>query len=159
MSLITINRVNCKDCYKCVRYCPVKAIRVTEGHAEVVEARCLGDGNCVHICPQHAKQVRRDVEVVQSLLASGKRVMATMAPSASGVYGRDLPQLVGALKSLGFARVEETARTAEAVARACTAFAGMGQSPMISTACPAVVSSDGSSSNRLPCTFGSRSGT
>jgi len=140
MSLITINRVNCKDCYKCVRFCPVKSIRVADGHAEVVEARCLGDGNCLHICPQHAKQVRRDVEVVQSLLASGKRVIATMAPAAYGLYGPTLPHLVGALHALGFARIEETARTAEAVARACAEVAGEGRGPLISTACPAVVS-------------------
>ena len=140
MTLITINRVNCKDCYKCVRYCPVKAIRVTEGHAEVEEARCLGDGNCLHICPQHAKQVRRDVELVQSLLASGKRVIATVAPSVRGMLGAETPRMVGALKALGFARVEETARTAEAVARACAALAADAQAPLISTACPAVVS-------------------
>ncbi len=139
MSLITINQVNCKDCYKCVRYCPVKAIRVAEGHAEVVDARCLGDGGCLKVCPQHAKQVRRDAEMVQALLASGKRVIATVAPSIYGVFGAEVPRLVGALKALGFARVEETARTAAAVARACAAAAD-GDTPRISTACPAVVS-------------------
>ena len=89
MSLITVNEVNCKDCYKCVRYCPVKAIRVVDGHAEVDDTRCLGDGGCVQICPQHAKVIRSDVEVVKGLLASGHPVMASVAPSAAGVFGEE----------------------------------------------------------------------
>lgn len=140
MSLITVDRVNCKDCYKCVRFCPVKAIRVVGGHAEVVEERCLGDGSCLAICPQHAKQARRDVEVVRGLLAGSRPVMATLAPSAAGVFGTLLPHLLGALHELGFARLEETARTAQAVARASAAFACAQGAPTISTACPAVVS-------------------
>ncbi|MHB9130130.1 MAG: [Fe-Fe] hydrogenase large subunit C-terminal domain-containing protein [Armatimonadota bacterium] len=140
MSLITINQVNCKDCYKCVRYCPVKAIRIVNGHAEVVEELCLGDGNCLHICPQRAKQARSDVEVVRGLLASGRPVMASIAPSAVGVYGEQLPRLLGALKALGFSRIEETARTAEPVARASAEMAAVSTVPLISTACPAVVS-------------------
>ena len=139
MSLITINQVNCKDCYKCVRYCPVKAIRVVGGHAEVVEERCLGDGSCLRICPQHAKHVRGDVEVVRGLLASGQQVMASIAPAAVGVFGADYPRLLGAVKVLGFARVEETARTAAAVARASAALTLDGGLPVITSACPAVV--------------------
>lgn len=139
MSLITINQVNCKDCYKCVRYCPVKAIRVANGHAEVDELRCLGDGGCIHVCPQHAKQVRSDVEIVRGLLASGRPVMASIAPSAGGVFGDDLPQFLGALKALGFARLEETARTAAAVAYAHADLLQRGH-PVIATACPAIVS-------------------
>ncbi|HEY3379947.1 MAG TPA: [Fe-Fe] hydrogenase large subunit C-terminal domain-containing protein [Armatimonadota bacterium] len=139
MSLITINQVNCKDCYKCVRFCPVKAIRVVDGHAEVDEERCLSDGGCVHVCPQHAKHVRSDVDIVRGLLSSGQPVMASVAPSAAGIFGEDLPRLLGALKKLGFTRVEETARTAEAVARAHAALISAGK-PVITSACPAVVS-------------------
>jgi PAS domain S-box-containing protein len=139
--LITINQVNCKDCYKCVRYCPVKAIRVVGGHAEVVDERCLGDGSCLRVCPQHAKHVRGDVEVVRGLLASGRPVMASIAPAAPGVFGDDYPRLLGAVKALGFARVEETARTAEAGARPPAALAvGDAGTPVITSACPAVVS-------------------
>lgn len=139
MSLITINQVNCKDCYKCVRFCPVKAIRVVNGHAEVDETRCLHDGGCINVCPQHAKQVRSDLDVVKGLLASGRPVMASIAPAALGVFGDDLPRVIGALKALGFTRVEETARTAEGVARAHAALIDRG-APVISSCCPAVVS-------------------
>jgi iron only hydrogenase large subunit-like protein len=139
-NLITINPVDCKDCYKCVRACQVKAIRVVAGHAEVVEERCLGDGACVIVCPQRAKVVRRDVEVVRGLLATGRPVVASVAPAARGVFGLALPSLLGALRRLGFARLEETARAAGAVARASAACAAESAGPRISTACPAVVS-------------------
>ena len=138
MSLITINQVNCKDCYKCVRYCPVKAIRVANGRAEVVDERCLGDGSCLKICPQRAKQARADLPAVRALLANGRPVIASVAPAALGVFGDELPRIIGALKALGFSRVEETARTAEAVARA-TAACAMQDGPTITTACPAIV--------------------
>lgn len=139
MTLITINQVNCKDCYKCVRYCPVKAIRVTDGHAEVDEARCLGDGGCVHVCPQHAKHVRSDIEIVKSLLASGRPVIASIAPSALGIFSDKLPTMIGILKQLGFTRVEETARTAKAVACAHADLI-TNDRPLITSSCPAVVS-------------------
>lgn len=139
MSLITISQVNCKDCYKCVRYCPVKAIRVVNGHAEVVPERCLGDGSCIQVCPQQAKHVRNDDDIVRNLLAGDAPVMASVAPSVAGVYGTELPQLLAALKQMGFARVEETARTAAAVARAHAELAAQGKS-VITTSCPAVVS-------------------
>lgn len=139
MSLITVNQVNCKDCYKCVRYCPVKAIRVVNGHAEVVEDRCLGDGGCVSVCPQHAKQVRSDIEIVRGLLSSGRKVIASIAPSAVGVFGKEFPKILGALRALGFSRIEETARTAHAVAMAHAELLVQGR-PVITTACPAIVS-------------------
>ncbi len=140
MSLITINEVDCKDCYKCVRYCPVKAIRVVNGHAEVDDERCLADGGCVHICPQHAKQIRSDRDVVAGLLASGRKVFASVAPSAAGVFGENTLRLVAALRKLGFDHIEETARTAEAVARAHADFMAASDKSVIATSCPAVVS-------------------
>ena len=36
----------CQDCYKCVRHCPVKAIRVRDGHAAVIPELCVACGNC-----------------------------------------------------------------------------------------------------------------
>jgi iron only hydrogenase large subunit-like protein len=139
MNLITINKVDCKDCYKCVRYCPVKSIRVLGGHAEVEHLRCIGCGGCVPICPQKAKQVRSDVEIVRGLLASGRQVIASLAPSAVGIYDKKLPAIIATLKKIGFSRVEDTARTAEAVARATADFAKKSHIPIIGTACPAVV--------------------
>jgi len=85
LSLIKTIRANCKDCYKCVRHCPMKAIRVVDGHAEIIDELCIGDGTCVRICPQGAKQVRDSREAVRAILASGKKVALSVAPSLRSI--------------------------------------------------------------------------
>ena len=51
----------CQDCYKCVRNCPVKAIKVEGGYASVVPELCIFCGHCVEVCPNGAKKVRDDL--------------------------------------------------------------------------------------------------
>ena len=42
---------------------------------------CIGCGDCVRVCSQHAKQVASDLDRIESLLADGQRVAAVLAPS------------------------------------------------------------------------------
>ena len=44
--VMKLKAANCKNCYKCVRACPVKAIRVLDEQAEIVEDRCIYCGKC-----------------------------------------------------------------------------------------------------------------
>src|ERR1035437_1488758 len=101
--IISTNKARCRDCYRCVRICPVKAIRISEGQAQVDPARCVACGTCVRECPQKAKQVRNDLPKVQAMIESGAMVIASIAPSyvaAFPDYGGGLfPALV---KKLGF---------------------------------------------------------
>lgn len=76
----------CHDCYKCVRQCSVKAIRVKNGHASVIPNKCIACGHCVEICPSRAKRVRDDVNKARSLLASGRDVYVSLAPSWRGCW-------------------------------------------------------------------------
>ena len=102
----------CQDCHKCIRECPVKAIRVQDACARVVPELCILCGNCVLTCPNNAKQVRDDLPAAQTLLASGRRVIASLAPSFVAQYpGIHPAQLIHALKSLGFFAVSETTPT------------------------------------------------
>ena len=64
----------CKDCYKCLRECPVKAIKVVDHHAKIIESRCILCGHCTKVCPQNAKSVHSERAEVEKLLAEGKVV-------------------------------------------------------------------------------------
>ena len=142
MGLISTVQASCRDCYKCVRSCPVKAIRVINGHAEVVEERCIADGRCVKVCPQNAKKVESSIERVEKLLHSGAKVEISLAPSFTGAFRMaSLGQIVAALKKVGFDYVGETAEGAALVAeehRRLVARAGPGK-PLITSCCPAIV--------------------
>ena len=77
MSVLQFKKVNCKDCYKCVRYCPVKSIRVRDHAASILPGECILCGNCTIICPQHAKEDINDVPMIQVLLEQHENVIAT----------------------------------------------------------------------------------
>ncbi len=139
-SLIQTIDANCRDCYKCVRSCPVKAIKVTGGHTEVFAELCIHDGRCVTVCPQKAKKVESSVETLKELLNSGRGLAASIAPSFLAAFEyRDPGQIVAALKKLGFSHVSETAEGAELVAREHWRLAKAGTLPLITSCCPVVV--------------------
>ncbi len=115
-SCIELKKSNCKNCYKCIRYCPVKSIRFSGSQARVLEDECIYCGRCIVVCPQKAKVARNDVEKVKVMLASGSPVCVSVAPSFVANYrGATISSISDALKALGFAEVEETALGASMV--------------------------------------------
>jgi iron only hydrogenase large subunit-like protein len=131
----------CQDCYKCVRECPVKAIRVENERAYIVADRCVACGRCVRICPSGAKLLRNDVGRVKFLLRSGIPVYVSLAPSWVAVHPEwSAGQMIAALRRLGFKGVGETALGAQEVSAALARELGeAGAGLFISSACPAVV--------------------
>jgi len=96
----------------------VKAIKIKDEQAEIVEERCIDCGQCLIVCPQHAREIKSDLAEVKEAIAEQKRVIASVAPSFAGVFEMDYAgQFVAALKALGFHIVEETAVGAEIVAK------------------------------------------
>ncbi|MFA6689263.1 MAG: [Fe-Fe] hydrogenase large subunit C-terminal domain-containing protein [Sphaerochaetaceae bacterium] len=131
----------CRDCYKCVRSCPVKAIQVKDGSAVVIKDRCVFCGHCVDVCPNHAKKVRDDIARVQMFLRGGKRVLCSIAPSYAAEFAGQGDAVLAALMRLGFSGVSETAIGAALVSASVDLYAKRngGVCPWISTACPSVV--------------------
>ena len=136
----------CQDCYKCIRHCPVKAIRVENNHAKIIPEFCVYCGQCVIDCPPHAKQTREDGQWARHLLTTKKQVYVSLAPSFVSEFSDYTPQqLIAALKRLGFAGVSETALGADFVSAqlakdlALAVENPQGQKLFLSSACPAVV--------------------
>ena len=138
-AFITTVTERCRMCYACVRECPVKAIRITDGRARVVADRCIACGNCVRVCSQHAKLLRSSLDEVRDLLASGREVAAMVAPSFPAEFaGTGGAELAGTLRRLGFAYVAEVAFGADLVAREyARLLAEDREARWISTTCPA----------------------
>ena len=110
MNCLTLKKSNCKNCYKCIRHCPVKAIRFSGNQAHIVGNECILCGQCFVVCPQNAKQIVDETEKVKVLLQSGDPVYVSLAPSFVANYpGVGIAAMTRALKKLGFADVEETA--------------------------------------------------
>ena len=107
---LRLKKSNCKNCYKCIRHCPVKSIRFSGNQAHIVPDDCILCGQCFVVCPQNAKEIADSTEEVKVLIQSGEPVIASVAPSFVANYnGIGIGGLRKALKKLGFADAEETA--------------------------------------------------
>ena len=115
---LTLKKSNCKNCYKCIRHCPVKSIRFSGNQAHIIGNECILCGQCFVVCPQNAKEIVDEREKVKVLLNSGAPVIVSLAPSFAANYdGVGIDSMRAALKKLGFVGVEETALGATMVKR------------------------------------------
>lgn len=109
-NFLTLKKSNCKNCYKCIRHCPVKSIRFSANQAHIIGNECILCGQCFVVCPQNAKEIASELEKVKVLIQSGDPVFVSLAPSFIANYdGIGINGMRSALKKLGFADAEETA--------------------------------------------------
>lgn len=130
----------CHDCYKCVRQCPVKAIKIENGHASVLAEKCIACGSCVKACPSNAKSVRSDIDKVKTLFLAKKDVYVSLAPSWAGVFDYKPEKMIAILKKMGFKAVSETALGAQEVSiKSAQILNSSEKGFFISSACPVIV--------------------
>ncbi|ENK1242502.1 4Fe-4S binding protein [Clostridium botulinum] len=140
MNYIDISGLNCKNCYKCLRACPVKAIKFKNEKAEIVEERCISCGRCLVICPQNAKKDKPDIKHVKEAIRSGKKVVASVSSVFAGVFNVEEGKIVSALRGLGFCYVEETALGGEIVTELYKDYVETTKfKNYITTSCPSIV--------------------
>lgn len=133
---IQLKKSNCKNCYKCIRHCPVKSIRFADQQAHIVKEQCILCGECFVACPQNAKQIRNDVDSVKEMIASGKPVYVSLAPSFIANYeNSDITSMKTALIKLGFTEVEETAIGATIVKKQYESMIKSGESKILISSC------------------------
>ncbi len=139
-STVFTHEAKCRDCYRCVRVCPVNAISMQNSQAKVMGEKCISCGTCIKECPQSAKSYRHDLEKVVDLLDKGEDVAVSIAPSFASVFNEwEQKRLPSALRQAGFKFISETAVGALQVARETRRYAELSSQPCISTSCPVVV--------------------
>ena len=112
MDILQFDKLHCKNCYKCVRHCPVKAIEVKNHRAQINAAECILCGECTIICPQKTKGAISEVAQLREAIAAGESVIASLAPSAVAYFHCSVESLQAALRKLKFAAAFETAEGA-----------------------------------------------
>ena len=56
MKVIGFEEAQCKNCYKCVRGCAIKAIEVKNGQAQILDDKCILCGRCMEIMSAECKK-------------------------------------------------------------------------------------------------------
>ncbi len=132
---------DCKDCYKCVRNCPSKAIKITEEKASIIDELCIYCGKCVSICPAKAKQIRNGISRVKQLIKSDYDTVVSLAPSFRAEFSDfSENEFINHLIKLGFNYISETALGAQVVTEHTEQFLKARKNGVyISSACPGVV--------------------
>lgn len=141
-SILQFRTANCKNCYKCIRNCPVKAIRVTNQQAQIMEEQCILCEKCTSVCPQHAKVEHNDIPDIQKDMEAGKKVIASVHPAYLARYGwKNIEDLEKRLQKLGFWKVLDGAQGAAVMKREYEKLLQEQQQKkmIISSNCPVVV--------------------
>lgn len=107
---LTLKKSNCKNCYKCIRSCPVKSIRFSGDLAHIIADECVLCGQCYVVCPHNAQEIVGELEKVSVLLRAEEKVIISVDPSFVSYYqGLGIEAFREAAKKMGFFDVSEAA--------------------------------------------------
>ncbi|MEE1243744.1 [Fe-Fe] hydrogenase large subunit C-terminal domain-containing protein [Frisingicoccus sp.] len=120
MAAIGFKVAKCKDCYKCVRICPVKAIHIKNERVRYEAKECILCGQCLEACPQDAIVYVSDLNKVKQFLLNNEKIVVSLDPAYLGLLGNQESgpgKLRTALHKMGFAHIRETAEAATYVTK------------------------------------------
>lgn len=130
----------CIGCVMCMKACPVKAIRVRRGLAQIDSEICVDCGMCYRVCPQGAVAV---ATTPLADIARFRHAVAIAHPALFSQFGYDINpnQVLLALKRIGFVDVIDLSWVCEmsAVAIEDYLLSHPEISPGISASCPVVL--------------------
>lgn len=129
----------CNGCTYCLDRCPTQAIRIKNGKAKIIAERCIDCGECLKVCPYHAKGALTDS---LDRLKEFKFNIALPAISLYGQYGLeyDINKIFNGFYELGFDYVYDVAYAADIISKyQLEKLSEEGHEfPIISTFCPAI---------------------
>lgn len=137
---IRLNEQNCRDCYKCIRNCLIKAIRYSDGRAQIIPVECIQCGECLVTCPRHGRVEHGSADAIRRQIRSGRRVVMSASPAFIADFDvGSIEDLRETLAQIGFYDVQETAIGAEIVSAEYVKIMERDErSVLISSSCPAL---------------------
>ncbi len=137
---VVLEADKCCGCTNCLKRCPTEAIRVHDGKATILSERCIDCGECIRICPHRAKRAHSSqLEEIEKFRIK----VAIPAPALFGQFNNldDIDIVLNGLRAVGFDLIFEVSRAAELVSEVTRKLIREGKlkTPIISSACPAVV--------------------
>ena len=133
------NMGNCRDCYRCLRVCDVKAISFRGGQAKIMTDQCVLCGRCVRECPQYTKSIIDQTPKLEEYLKQHKVVLSLPPSFVNHFHQWSQQELWARLKLIGFYAVEEMAVNAEPFLKAYTDLLQSTDDYIISSHCPIIV--------------------
>lgn len=139
MWFASFSKAHCRNCYACIRVCPVNAIEVKNEQAQIIKSRCIVCGECSRVCPQKNRIIKSEISIVKSYLQNKEKVVVSIAPSFSSIFGKESKKIPCALRKLGFSYIEETIVSIDPIIEKYKLFANKSEDKnYITSFCPAM---------------------
>lgn len=140
-----IDGQRCKGCGRCIEGCPVNAIQLQSGKAQILRRRCVDCGDCIRMCPNQARAFNADTLATLSLYPYS---IALLPPSLEVFLDTEcfsdeisFEDLQDVFSNMGFSEVFRVAEAAEVVGFIIEqhVLRKLCARPLFSSSCPAVL--------------------